>query len=73
MPAALSPTSLFEPAPFSAAKPPIIFASVGLRCGLFPNRSTIQSPKSLGLAFLPATVPFGAQHEAPEAHSLDLP
>jgi hypothetical protein len=72
IPSEHSPISLFEPAPFSAAKPPILFASVGLCCGLFPNRSTTQSLKSLGLTFLPATVPLGAQHEAAEARWLDL-
>jgi hypothetical protein len=72
IPSEHSPISPFELAPFSAAKLPILFALVGLLSGMFPNRLTTRSPKSLGLTSLRATAILAAQREAAEAHWLDL-
>jgi hypothetical protein len=72
IPSEHSPISPFELAPFSAAKPPILFALVGLLSGMFPNRLTTRSPKSLGLTSLHVRALACALLEAPEAHWLDL-
>jgi hypothetical protein len=42
IPSEHSPISPFAPAPFSAVKPRILFFSVGLDDGMFPNRLTTQ-------------------------------
>jgi hypothetical protein len=67
------PISPFAPAPFSAAKLPILFASVCCCSGMFRNHLATRSGKSLGLTSLRATALLAAPHEAAEAHWLDLP
>ena len=68
-----SPTAPSVPAPFSAAKPPTRFGSVGLQSGMFPYRSKTRSRKSLDPTWPRAAVLLAAQREAAEARWLDLP
>jgi hypothetical protein len=68
-----SPISPSAPAPFSAVKLPIWFASVGLFGEMIRNRVATRSLKSLGPSFLRATALLAAPHEAAEAHFPDLP
>ena len=55
------------------AKLPILIALFGWCSGMFPNRLTTRSLKSLDPTSPRATVLVAAPHEAAEAHSLDLP
>jgi hypothetical protein len=73
IPSGHSPISPSVPAPFSAVKLPISFASVGLFGEMIRNHVATRSLKSLGLTSLRATALLAAPHEAGEAHFLDLP
>jgi hypothetical protein len=63
----------FAPAPSCAVKPAILFGSVGLPAGRFPNRIMTRLLKSLDLCFPHVPAPACAQHEAPEAHWIGFP
>jgi len=67
-----SPISPFVPAPFSAAKLPILFGSGGLLGEILLNRLKTQSPKLLDPTSLHVPALACALLEAPEAHWLDL-
>jgi hypothetical protein len=73
IPSEHSPISPSAPAPFSAVKLPIQFASVGLFGEMIRNRVATRALKSPGLTSLRATALLAAPHEAAEAHFLDLP
>jgi hypothetical protein len=73
IPSGHSPISPSAPAPFSAVKLPISFASVGLFGEMIRNHVATRSLKSLGLTSQRATALLAAPHEAAEAHFLDLP
>jgi hypothetical protein len=73
IPSEHSPIWPSAPAPFSAVKLPIQFASVGLFGEMIRNRVATRSLKSRGLTSLRATARLAAPHEAAEAHFLDLP
>src|ERR1035437_11149777 len=67
-----SPISPFVPAPFSAAKLPILFGSGGLLGEILLNRLKTQSRKLLDPTSLHVPALACALLEAPEAHWLDL-